>query len=57
MRAERQSDELNRSTAFDNKLRPTDFGGFVGQEKVRDRLMLAVKVEDSENDAYTGRLK
>ena len=40
---ERESDELNRSTAFDSKLRPTDFGGFVGQEKVRDRLMLAVK--------------
>ena len=40
---ERQSEELNRSTAFDNKLRPTDFSGFVGQEKIRDRLMLAVK--------------
>ena len=40
---ERQSEQLNRSTAFDNKLRPTDFEGFVGQEKVRDRLMLAVK--------------
>ena len=41
--AEKPSEELNRSTAFDNKLRPTDFDGFVGQEKVRDRLMLAVK--------------
>ena len=40
---ERQSEELNRSTAFDNRLRPTDFQGFVGQEKVRDRLLLAVK--------------
>lgn len=40
---ERQSEELNRSTAFDNRLRPTDFDGFVGQEKVRDRLLLAVK--------------
>ena len=40
---ERTSEELNRSTAFDNKLRPTDFDGFVGQEKIRDRLMLAVK--------------
>ena len=40
---ERQSEQLNRSTAFDNKLRPTDFDGFVGQEKIRDRLMLAVK--------------
>ena len=43
MARERQSEELNRSTAFDNKLRPTDFGGFVGQEKVRERLLLAVK--------------
>ena len=39
----RQSEELNRSTAFDNKLRPTDFDGFVGQRKIRDRLMLAVQ--------------
>ena len=43
MEGERQSEQLNRSTAFDNKLRPTDFDGFVGQEKIRDRLMLAVK--------------
>ena len=43
MERERTSEELNRSTAFDNKLRPTDFDGFVGQEKIRDRLMLAVK--------------
>ena len=43
LKTERQSEELNRSTAFDNKLRPTDFEGFVGQEKIRDRLMLAVK--------------
>ena len=39
----RESEELNRSTAFDNKLRPTDFDGFVGQEKVRARLLLAVQ--------------
>lgn len=39
----RQSEELNRSTAFDNKLRPTNFDGFVGQAKIRDRLMLSVK--------------
>ena len=40
----RQSEELNRrNSAFDNKLRPTDFDGFVGQEKIRDRLMLAVQ--------------
>ena len=44
MTQERPSEELNRrNNAFDNKLRPTDFDGFVGQEKVRDRLMLAVK--------------
>ena len=44
MEANRQSDELNRrNNAFDNKLRPTDFDGFVGQEKIRDRLMLAVQ--------------
>ena len=41
--SERASEELNRSTAFDNKLRPTDFDGFVGQQKIRDRLMLAVR--------------
>jgi len=40
----RQSDELNRkNNAFDNRLRPTDFDGFVGQKKIRDRLMLAVQ--------------
>ena len=43
MASVRQSDELNRSTAFDNRLRPTDFDGFVGQQKIRDRLLLAVK--------------
>ena len=41
---ERPSEELNRrNSAFDNRLRPTDFDGFVGQEKIRDRQMLAVK--------------
>ena len=40
----RQSEELNRvNSAFDNRLRPTDFEGFVGQSKIRDRLMLAVQ--------------
>ena len=44
MAVERECEELNRrNNAFDNKLRPTDFDGFVGQEKIRDRLMLAVK--------------
>lgn len=40
----RLSDELNRrNSAFDNKLRPADFSGFSGQDKIRDRLMLAVE--------------
>ena len=44
MRNERTSDELNRrNTAFDNRLRPGQFGEFVGQQKIRDRLELAVK--------------
>lgn len=44
MSGERQSEELNRrNNAFDNRLRPVDFDGFVGQEKIRERLMLAVK--------------
>ncbi len=38
------SDEFNRANrAFDNKLRPVDFEGFVGQEKIRERLLLAVE--------------
>ena len=51
MQAERQSEELNRSTAFDNKLRPIDFDGFVGQEKVRDRLMLAVEAAKARGES------
>ena len=48
VKLERQSDELNRrNSAFDNKLRPTQFGDFVGQEKIRDRLMLAVEAAKS----------
>ena len=44
MKAERKSEELNRrNNAFDNRLRPTDFSGFVGQSKIRDRLQLAVE--------------
>ena len=50
--AEKPSDELNRrNSAFDNKLRPMDFDGFVGQEKVRDRLMLAVKAAKDRGDS------
>lgn len=44
MSATRTSDDLNRANnAFDNRLRPVDFDGFVGQSKIRDRLMLAVQ--------------
>ena len=44
MQKERPNEELNqRNNAFDNKLRPADFDGFVGQEKIRERLLLAVK--------------
>ncbi len=44
MKTQRPSEELNRrNAAFDNKLRPSQFGEFVGQQKIRDRLELAVK--------------
>ena len=44
MANERTSESLNRrNTAFDNKLRPSEFAEFVGQQKIRDRLMLAVQ--------------
>ena len=39
-----------RNAAFDNRLRPTQFGDFVGQEKVRDRLMLAVEAAKSRGE-------
>ena len=39
----RTSDELNRrNAAYDNSLRPGQFSDFVGQQKIRDRLLLAV---------------
>ena len=48
----RQSDELNRAnSAFDNRLRPTDFEGFVGQTKIRDRLMLAVEAAKARGES------
>lgn len=38
------AEEFNQRNAnFDNTLRPTRFDDFIGQEKVRDRLMLAVE--------------
>jgi len=44
MNAERTSDKLNEpNAAFENKLRPKEFSAFVGQQKIRDRLELAVK--------------
>ena len=44
MQNERASEALNRrNTAFDNSLRPSEFSEFVGQQKIRDRLMLAVE--------------
>lgn len=40
----RPSEEFNqRNASFDNRLRPTRFTDFVGQQKVRDRLLLAVE--------------
>ena len=36
------ADSFNQPNAsFDNRLRPTTFDDFVGQEKVRERLLLA----------------
>lgn len=44
MRKDRPSDELNkRNATFDNRLRPGRFSDFVGQQKIRDRLELAVR--------------
>ena len=44
MPTNRTSDTLNRRNVnFDNKLRPGQFSEFIGQQKIRDRLELAVK--------------
>lgn len=44
METPRPSDTMNqRNSSFDNRLRPTQFSDFLGQQKVRDRLMLAVE--------------
>ena len=52
MNSQRQSDELNRrNSAFDNSLRPVDFDQFVGQQKVRDRLMLAVEAAKARGES------
>ena len=40
----RPTEVLNqRNAAFDNRLRPSRFDEFVGQQKIRDRLLLAVE--------------
>lgn len=47
----RTADQMNqRSTPFDNRLRPTSFTDFVGQEKVRERLLLAVEAALQRNE-------
>ena len=52
MQYERPSEELNRrNSAFDNRLRPVDFDGFVGQRKIRDRLMLAVEAAKARGES------
>jgi Holliday junction DNA helicase RuvB len=40
-----------RNNAFDKSLRPSDFGGFVGQRKILDRLMLAVDAAKARGDS------
>lgn len=52
MKSDRHSEELNRrNSAFDNSLRPVDFDGFVGQQKIRDRLMLAVEAAKARGES------
>lgn len=52
MEATRPSDELNRRNAsFDNTLRPGDFAGFVGQEKIRARMLLAVEAAKARGES------
>ncbi|MDD2456643.1 MAG: Holliday junction branch migration DNA helicase RuvB [Kiritimatiellae bacterium] len=49
---QRTTEELNRRNAsFDNRLRPTRFTEFVGQQKVRDRLTLAVEAAMQRREA------
>ena len=48
--SERASDRLNERTAFENKLRPGDFEGFVGQDKIRERLLLTVEAAKARGD-------
>ena len=48
----RPSEEFNqRNASFDNRLRPTRFDDFVGQQKVRERLLLAVEAARQRGEA------
>ena len=40
-----------RNASFDNRLRPTRFDDFVGQQKIRDRLLLAVEAARQRQEA------
>ncbi len=40
-----------RNASFDNRLRPTRFDDFVGQERVRERLLLAVEAAKRRNES------
>jgi len=40
-----------RNPSFDNRLRPTRFDDFVGQQKIRDRLLLAVEAARQRKEA------
>lgn len=52
MDGERPVEAMNRRhAAFDNGLRPTMFEEFYGQEKVRDRLMLAVEAAKGRHES------
>ena len=51
MKPARALDALNERTAFENRLRPKDFEGFVGQAKIRERLLLAVDAAKERGEA------
>ena len=49
--ANRPSETFNeRNTSLDNRLRPASFSDFIGQEKVRERLLLAVDAAKLRNE-------
>lgn len=46
------SEQLNqRNASLDNKLRPASFNEFIGQEKVRERLMLSIEAAKQRGDS------